>query len=773
MIPFCITSAYAQTFTLSGQFVDEKNIPLSFIEIAIYKGDSLVLTEISDDNGKFEVFVKPSTYELTAESFGEILYKQNIEITQDTDLKDIKILNQSIILNEAVISGNNPIFKQEYDKLIFNVENSPLKQGYDGLEVLQRSPKIQINSKGNILLRNQSPLVMVNGRKMNLSGDELNAYLSSLNSENIKSIEIQTIGSAETEASNAGGVINIVLKKIPIGFQTTVRTYQIYRNKENQVYFGGITNQFGSEKWNIYNQINYTDNSDAYNYNSIFHFYENNGRNENVGQADSRSKNFNTRTGVVFYPNTKHEIGTEFYYSKNKTNNKGSEILNIFNPELSATSTNIDETKSNTDFWNIVLNYTYKLDSLGSNLKLIADIGNNDFENKNEVDTRYTFGNLQDNRFRYLSGSNSDFYNIQTDWNQKFSKNWELNAGVKFSNVSRKNELNTYLFNTDWQPATDGLQNFKNNESVLGSYLSASATFNEKHQIKIGLRAEYANIKGTDFVNNTEVEQDYLDWFPNLYYGYEIGNNQTLALSYSRRIDRPSFNNLNPFIIKQNDFLYQTGNPDLKPQYTNKLDLTYQLKNQSFSIYGNFIEDLISGVYTVGENNISYFKPQNFGKEIEVGLDYAYYGNITKWLYANLSSGIWHYNFKIEETKKNRVSFYLSTYMRFKLSNTFFVELYNNYYSKSQFEVSTGAEQYKMDIALQKNFRNAIVKLGLTDVFNTQRDKNTSYYDTFNFDFYQKRITRAVSLSFTYTFKNKTQIKNKNVQSDSDNKNRL
>lgn len=761
---------------ITGQILDEEQKPLLFADINLYTIDSIYIKgETSDENGRFTIKEQTGLYTLEIEYFGEALYSKKIDLKSNLDLGIITIQTNGILLSEAVITGNKPIFQQKYDKLIFNVENSPLKQGYDGLEVLQRSPKIQVSSKGEILLRNQSVLVLVNGRKMNLTGKELNAYLSSINSENIKNIEIQTVGSAETDASNAGGVINIVLKKIPIGFQTTVRTYQIYRNEDNQVYFGGINTQFGSEKWNIYNRVNYTDNSDAYDYNSTFNFYQNNGMNENNGQSDSNNRNFNTTTGIVFYPNEKHEIGAELIYSLNKQKDNGLEFLKTYNPEFSATSTNNNFTKNNTDFWNVVFNYTYSLDSLGSNLKLITDIGDNRFNNHNEVDTHYTFGNLEDNRYRYLSDSDSKFYNVQTDWNQNFKSNWQFGAGVKLSNVSRKNKLNTYLFDSDWQLTIDGQQDFENKEFVLGSYVSIATRLKEKHQFKVGLRMEYADLKGKDFINETSVNQNYLDWFPNLYYSYEVGENKILSLTYSRRIDRPSFSNLNPFVVKQNDFLYQMGNPNLQPQYSNKLDITYQLKNQSFSLYGNLTNDLIAGVYTKDENNVSYYKPQNFGKEKEIGIDYSYYGDITKWMYVNLSSGIWNYNFKTGETKKNRNSFYVSTYMRFKIFSTLFIDLYSNYYSKNQFEVAVGAEQYKMDISLQKNIWNetGILKLSIIDVFNTQRDKNTSYYDAFDFSFYQKRTTRAVSFSFTYTFKNNRKINNKNVQSENDNKNRF
>lgn len=761
---------------ITGQILDEENNPIEFTTINLQTQDNILIkTEFSDENGKFEIEEKQGNYLLDISYLGNPLFTQEIELNNNIDLGIIKVEN-SFLIEEIVIElKQKPIFNQEYDKFIFNVENSPLKQGYDGLEVLKRTPKLQVDSKGNVLLRNSSVLVLVNGRKMMMSGEELTNYLSNLNSENIKNIEIQNVGSADTDASNTGGVVNIVLKKVPTGFQSTLKTFYIHRNKENHVYFGGITNQFGSEKWNVYNKINYSEEDNLYKYNSTTSFYENNGRNENRGNNNIKNKNFNTTTGIVFYPNEKYEIGTEFYYSKNKSDRNGLDVLNVFNPNLSATADNTSTGYNTTDFWYATINYNYKLDSLGSKLKLISDIGNNKSDNHNEVDTKYSFGSLSDNLNRYITNANSDFYNIQADWIQKLKTDLELNFGTKLSNISRKNQLNTYLFEDEWNLTPNGQENFENNENIYANYLSIATKFKEKHQLKVGLRTEYTDLKGTDFVNNTEVKQSYFDWFPNFYYSYELKENQNISFSYSRRIQRPSFRDLNPFVIKLNDFLYQEGNPNLKPQYTDKLDLSYQYKKHFFSIYGNLTNNYITGIYTIDNNNVSTFSPQNFGKINDFGFDYSYSENLTDWLYSNISLGSWYYDFEVQNTRHNRVSGYLSSYFQVKFTKTLFLDVYNNFTSKNQFGLTKGAEQYRLDLALQKNIweGSGLIRIAFEDVFNTERDKNISYYDNFDFRFYQKRLTQSFVIMFIYTFKNKEKFDERNVQQSNENKNRL
>ncbi|QNK61471.1 TonB-dependent receptor [Pedobacter sp. PAMC26386] len=769
-----IINTSAQEVTLSGKIVDQSGRPLEYVETALYADHSAKIKSIfSDTLGYFKIQVKKNSYQFKVLQFGSVLLTKDITLDHDTDLGVLQI-DKAINLETVVIQGNKGIITQQQDKLIFNVENSPLKNGYNGLEVLKRSPKLRINPEGDILLRNSSVLVLVNGRKMTLSGEELSGYLRSLRSENIKKIEIQTVGSAETDASNSGGVINIVLKKVPTGFQSTLQSSYTYRDKNHSTNFGSINNQFGSEKWNIYSKISYSDYSNLSKYNSTTRFYDFDGRNENGGETENRNRNLNAIAGIVFYPNKRSEIGAEGYFSNNKTDRNGLEILNIFEPQLNATSTNKSLYYNKTIFWNATLNYTYKLDSIGSKLKFIGDVGNNDLHNRNEVDTRYTFGTLQDNYNRFLTNAKSNFYNLQTDLVQKLENSWELTTGIKLSRVSRNNQLYNYIFENEWKPLNSGNQNFKNDETILAGYASVSKQFDKKNSIKLGLRTEYTKLKGTDYINSLNINKSYFDWFPNLYYGYEIKQDQSLSFSYSRRIQRPSFRDLSPFVIKQNDFLYQLGNPDLKPQYTNKLDFTYQQKNQSFSIFCNLTNDLIAGIYST-ENNVSYYRPQNFGKSRNIGIDYSYHGDITKWLYSNISIGVMNYDFKSGSSKQNRFSFYNTISTQAKFSKTFFLDITHDFTSKSQYQVVELAKQYELDLALQKSIWKGagIIRLSCDDVFNTQRDSNISYYKNFDFRFYQKRITRMASLMFTYTFKNRTNFNTRKVQQGNENKGRL
>ena len=139
------------------------------------------------------------------------------------DLGEIVLATSTNLLEGVTVTESRPVIERVEDKLVFNVASSPLNSGYDGMEVLQRSPNIWVAPTGTILMRNEAATVMINGRILYWSGEELANYLSNLNSEDIQSIQIQTNLGANTDAESSGGVINIILKKKRLGFRGNFR----------------------------------------------------------------------------------------------------------------------------------------------------------------------------------------------------------------------------------------------------------------------------------------------------------------------------------------------------------------------------------------------------------------------------------------------------------------------------------------------------------------------------------------------------------------------
>lgn len=347
-------------YKISGAIIDENNTPVEFATIVLSDyGKQYIKGDISDSSGIFQLECAQGKYCLSITYFSDTLFHQEVLIEQDIDLGKI-IINQSRSLKEVSITAKKSIIRQDFDKLIFNVENSTLSKGYDGLEVLKRSPKLQINADGNLIIRNTPVIVLINGRRLNITGLELNNYLASINFENIKSIEIQTSGNSETDAENGGGVINIILKKGQIGFQTATRTFYEFRETNYGRFFTGINTQYSREKWFAYHRVGYNNNKNKSIYNSSLTYTSFNGENVNNGGNTYINNALNNTFGAVYYPNDKNEIGFEFLFNNNNSNRNGQECLDIYDPALTSKSTNMNTNESTTNFWNATLNYTYK-----------------------------------------------------------------------------------------------------------------------------------------------------------------------------------------------------------------------------------------------------------------------------------------------------------------------------------------------------------------------------------------------------------------------------
>lgn len=770
-------AAWGQT-KITGVVTGDDGKPVEYASVLLLKKDSTFYKgDITNKEGRFVIPTDAGDFIVEITILGQKLIHRDVQLIQD-QINDLGTLKVTVVKNLSLVTvtGNKPVVQMDMDKLIFHVENSPLNKGYSGLDVLARSPMLQVNPDQTIILRNKTPIVYINGRQLHLSGKDLAAYLSGLNSEMIKSIEIQAIGSAESDAS-ASGVVNIILKKPPKGFTSNFTASYTYRRGNIWSDYAGLNTNYGSKKWNFYSKISYSKDNDYGAFSTTKSFVNDSTSTVANGYFSGNKRSLNALGGIVFYPTSKTEFGVETYYSNVKGHYTTSEDLQVYKSQLYASSTN----ERNEDFrpavWYGSAYYSYKIDSLGSLLKLTGDVGRKEDVNNNTTNSNYTYGNFPNSLIHFDIIPASDYYMLQGDLTKKYKKGYQLKTGLKFSSVSRNNVLTTSMYDSSsgWKLTNYGQENFKSRESIFGGYFTFSGKIKTKNAFRIGLRAEYTHFNTHDRVTDSVASQHYVNLFPRFYYGYTVKPGKTLSLSFSRSIQRPSFRDLNPFITKENDYSYIQGNPDLKPQYTNSIDVTYSFPKQSVSLYADRTEHLIAGVYT-NTGNITYYKPTNFGTQAQYGIDYHYSSDITKWLYTNTSVSAYYYTFKNAWQQASQFSFNSRIYARFKISKTWSADMLNVYNSRFLNYVVKAAPQYRLDVSVQKDIFSArgTIKMSCNDVFNTQRDKNFSTYQNFTLDFYQKRRTQSFTIMFIYNFSNNRQIKNNAVDSNGgDVRNRL
>ncbi len=760
---------------VTGKVTDTQKEPIEFANVVLLnKGtDEIISGSVTDEKGCFTVKTdRNGDFDLQISFVGFEDYF--IGITESINLKTI-ILTSNNVLDEITIVGRKSIVERRADKLIFNVENSPVRSGFDGVEVLKRVPRVFIDGGDNILLQNKSTTVLVNGRRLNLTGDELTDYLKGIDARNIKRIETQINSSSEMDADVQGGVINFVLKKKQTGLFAQFKAYQTQKGRHPNYYTSSNIN-YGTENWNVYSTLSFNKGEDSGIVESGTVFNSIDRQLHENGCFLENLKRYTFTVGTTYQPIEKHELGFELYTTYSDRINESSSEIELYenNVFLDKGSTNSPRA-INTEYLNTSINYSIKMDTSGGKLSFIGDYARQDFKSAFNASTTYEKAFYDDISERSKTNASTDITSAQIDFNKSIDKIGDISSGIKITTTARENKtIGEESVNGTFQIADNRTNSYGFTENIYASYFSISQKIFDDINFKIGLRVENTVIEGINLLNNTPVSQRYLDYFPNLFISKEFRNKQFVSFSYNRKIDRPAFSNLNPYVVKINDFSYQIGNPDLKPQYTNNYDLSYSLRQHAFSVFFNQTSSLIAGIYYPEENAL-YYQSQNIGKSKTIGIDYSFGKNINKWWYLKLGGTLQNQNYILPNQKNhlNTVSFYMNS--DWDISDTWSVYLSAYYTSPRIYSYLMVANYFASNFMIQKTFlQNKLkIRIYVDDIFNTVRDKNMGFYDDFIYDFYQKRNTQSFAIWALYTLDSKNKVRSKKNKSSNENRSRL
>ncbi len=770
-----LTSFVNAQITVTGKVIDNTNEPIEFANVILLDKEysNIIIGTITDKNGTFAMTTdQKGKFNLQISFVGFEDYKTNINKSIDLGTVTLKSSNE---LDEVVITARKNIIERKTDKLIFNVESSPVKSGFDGVEVLKRVPSIFIDGKDNILIQNKAATVLINGRKLNLSGDELANYLKSIDASNIKGIEVQTNASSEMDANVQGGVVNFILKKKRTGLFAQVKVYQTQKRRHPNFYSSGNIN-YGTEKWNIYSTLSFNDAEDSGDVISSTIYNNINRQLQEKGNFLDNSKRYTFTIGTTYQPSKKHELGLELYTTTKDKVSRGSSEIDIYeNNVLLDKGITTTPKNRNTKYINTSINYSVKIDTLGGKLSFIGDYATQSFENAFDATTTYEQNYYYDILERSKTNASTDIMSAQVDFNKTINKIGDLSSGIKITTTNRDNKtIGEHFVNGDYQIADDRTNAYDFTENIYAAYLSVSRKIFNDINLKLGLRVENTTIEGINLLNNVAVSQNYKDYFPSIFISKEFKNKQFISFSYNRRIGRPAFNILNPYVIKINDFSYQIGNPNLKPQYINNFNVAYNLKKHSFSIFYNQTSNLTTGIYFPVDDAI-YYQAQNIGKGKVIGFDYSFGKNIKKWWYLKLGSTLQNQNYILSDqnNRYNTVSFYMNN--DWNISKTWSVNLSAYYTSPRIYGYLEVADYFSSNFMFQKTFlqKKLKVRIYVDDIFNTVRDKNSGLYDDFTYNFYQKRNTQSFTLYALFTIDTNDKVRKKKNKTSNNVKNRL
>ncbi|WDF47085.1 TonB-dependent receptor [Chryseobacterium sp. KACC 21268] len=671
--------------------------------------------------------------------------------TQKDSLKELEQVN---------ILVKKKLLERKADRLIFNVDASIASQGMDAGETLANVPMLKVDENlGTISIIGKSSVnVMINGRMLNLSGTALLNYLKSIRSENISKIEVITTPPAKYEAQGNSGLINIILKKNPnLGFSGNISTGLTQRT-----YFNGSTNgtlNYQTEKLSLSLKTSYI---------------------EGAKRADERftilgaSQNYNRSVRKDMWQiltpnlsgsykiNKNSEVGMEYIFDNGKN---GMDIVNTtrnISPKLDEKNflTNtFHREKSPTHTFSTY--YDLKLDSLGKKLSFAGNF----YQNNNETEVNFSTLTLPENTIqdvKTLSMIKPQIFSVQGDLELPFSFG-TIETGVKFNQFRNSADLQ-YL---DWKNNQfviddEKSSTFNYREENYAAYASFGKSFGEHWETKAGLRYENTFVKSA--VNNFS----YGKWFPSAFVSYKEDKN-VFSLSYSRRINRPSMSNLNPFRWYENPQSYSTGNPLLTPSYINNYELGYTYNNKfSTSIYYLRLKNAFGQVaYLDGISQTGTYL--NHYNNDFYGMNASYTDTFFKFWESNITVNASYQTSEVFNINAPTLKGYSLSYSinnTFTLNKTKTIALFLNYDQSLPYKnVNTRFENFSnlnsgLKISLME--KQLQINATVTNIFG-QRFKGQMYFDDSTQLMNNYWDGRSFRLSVNYTFGNKKKISKKHI----------
>jgi len=763
---------------LSGSIVNPEGQPVPFATVTLMENNVQVNGGISSEQGAFQfahLLEGNKSYQLKLSSLGYETLKINFQqLASDLNPKVFgKIILTPIAKNlkEVNISGNQKVIEMDGSNIVFNVSKSINAQGSNALELLGRAPGVTVGSDNNISLNGKSgAAILIDGKQTYLSGREIAELLKSMSSSDIKSIEIISSPGAKYDASGTAGIINVKTLKSNIqGFSaatTTGVSYGVYlRNNQD------ISLNYRKNRLNLYGNYSHFIGNYSYLYGAD-RIQENKFYNSFTDDIDKRNK-MGSRLGADYAIDKKQTLGIllngNFLFGGGITDTR-TQIGEAGSQRIDQVLTAInDYYYQQTQRYNMNLNYKYE-DTLGRIINFDADYG--DFRKRagNLQSNTYTAGQVieSDNLYRSLNAIDIGLWALKADYTSNLWKG-KLETGAKYSSVNTDNDSRFLEIQTDGEMLDPTRSNrFAYREKIAAAYINYRKDFG-KWQLQGGLRVEHSASRGNldqrspIAGDQKSTSRHYTNLFPFFSAAIKPSASNSFSLSYSRRIDRPAYQNLNPFIYLLDELSFWQGNPFLQPQLSHRLLFQYAYKSStivglSYTRTNNFSVEVTD---TIDQTRI-VMVPRNLGIQDHLALTLNQSINPYSWWSMNFNGTLFRLHNDIDFGARRKLDLKqlaarFSLLQNFKLPGHFNAEITGFYNSRKL----SGANQFpnatsQIDLGLQRSFmaNKAILRLVFSDIYKGSKATSVQQVAGLYIRNYSYFETRQVKLNFSYRFSN-------------------
>jgi hypothetical protein len=753
------------------------------VELLKAKDSSLVKVAITDKNGVAEFEnISFGSYILKASSAGRVTQlSSSFNLSSDQSLVTVPKIGlqpDAKQLGNVTVTGKKPFIQKLNDRIVVNVENSIISAGSSAMDVLERSPGVIVDQNDNISLRGRSGvIIMIDGKPTAMTGADLANYLKGLPSAAIERIDIITNPSAKYDASGNAGIIDIRMKKDQ-RFGTNGTLTAGYGQGIYPKANGGGTFNYRNKKINVFGNYN-RGYFIGLNHLILDRNFYNNGVYNGGDLKDNYAKTpFNTNTarvGADFFPSKKTIIGfvvngTFNHIRRNSGNNSIVIDQNKQNKNTFASlATNNDHNR------NVVANVNFKhqFDSTGKELTADADYGSYHSTSLTRNATKYYKLDGTSLQPDYILDGDQDgqltFKTAKVDYVNPLGKTAKWEAGFKTSFVSSDNDAKFFDVSSGTpQNDVNKTNRFFYDENNNAGYLNISKNW-KKYNFQVGLRGEHTHIKTHQVNGDVFFDSSYFELFPSAFFNYNLKEDQTIGVSVSRRIGRPGYSQLNPFLFLIDPTTYATGSPGLLPQFTWSYELSYTLKNLNFTFgYShtthsqNVVISKFKDVFPniPSDDNVTVQIPVNFSSTDYYGVSISAPIRVNKWWNMINNSNIYyqHFNGKLGTTQldKGKPAADLRTNNTFTFKKGWTAELTGSVNSGGQYGFMVLDPQWGVGAGVQKLIMKSkgTLRFNITDIFWTNLPKAVITYDNYIEKWHAYRETRVANLTFTYRFGN-------------------
>lgn len=767
---------------ISGTIIDggnQKIIDAATISLLKVKDSSLVKLSLTDKEGQFYFEnIKNGTYIIMASSIGHRkVYSSPITVTEGANVSvgTLQLLTQATTLQTVAVDTKKPFIERQIDKTIVNVDALISNAGSTALEVLEKSPGVSVDKDGNISLKGkQGVIIMMDGKPAYLSGQQLSNLLKSMPSSAIEQIEIMTNPSAKYDASGNSGIINLRTRKNKmLGFNGSYSAsyvqgvYPKFSNSINLNYRKGKVNLFGN--YNYSKRIGFEDlsinrnfrNSTTKEIETIFDqksFMKNNGESHNAKAGLDFYADKKTTLGVVLsgYINPRENTGDNTTFLKNNIGRIDSILL----------ATNHEKDK----YSNFGTNFNFRHVFDSTNKEITADLdyriyqqSTDQFFTNNYLNADYT-KRRNSNELEGNLPSDIKIYSAKVDYAMPLKKGAKFEAGAKTSYVTTDNDAQYQTNNGSGFTTDYGKTNhFIYKENINAAYVNFNKQY-KKWGVQAGLRMENTIANGHQLGNlqrpDSAFRRNYTNLFPTVYISYQANKNNNFNLNVGRRVDRPSYQDLNPFYYFLDEYTYKVGNTLLRPQFTNSIEFSHTYKgfltttlnySKTTDVFADALDQINSERKTfISEKNIATRENLGLAVSANFPLSKVWSANI----YANVFNNKYYGALNTAILDVNATMFMTNINNQFKFKKGWSAELSGFYRSKGIEGQLIANSMWQATTAVQKEIlkKKGSLKLSIGDIFYTQKFSGSVKYQDIDVKIKSVNDSRRATLTLLYRF---------------------